>query len=149
MQIKDVFIFEADFDVKRRREGVVVFPTSDIKDPHLQRAMRAIAAHKNVPLAEVEKEINQKIDELSQQAVDSPVLYETINKNSAEQNVFTEFWKAGTPVPGAPEFDNVTFKRLIRRLRVEYDEFFPMRSFIDKRQLVNPVIRIIEDGTPE
>ena len=144
MRFKELTLFEATFDNTRREEGEVVFPSSTIKDPHVQKAIKSIAKQTKTSVKKVTATVEGKLAELEGMAADSPILYETINKNAAEQAVFEIFWKANLQSEGAPEFDNVTFKKLINQLRVEYDEFFPLRSYIDKRKLKDPVIRIIE-----
>ena len=67
--------------------------------------------------------------------------------------MFEIFWKANIKPKGAPVFDNIIFKRLINQLRIDYDEFFPLRSYIDKRTytltgnlIVKPWVQLIGDG---
>lgn len=142
-------LLEAQFDIKRRKEGEVQFPSSTLTDPHVVKLIDIIAKQAKVPPQEVQGYIQTKMNEFSGMAQKSPLLYDTVIQNAAETEAFTLFWKAGLRVPGAPEFNNVIFRKLIKRLRVEYDEFFPLRSFIDRRNLANPVIEITEPGDPK
>ena len=142
MQASD--LFEIGFDFERKEEGQVVFPTSTIDDPYVKNAIKEVAKQTKTSVKEVRATIEKKLEEISGMVADSPILYETINKNAAEQAVFEIFWKANIKPKGAPVFDNIIFKRLINQLRIDYDEFFPLRSYIDKRKLKTPVIRILE-----
>ena len=144
MRINQVLL-EQDFDYSKKELGEVTFPKSDINDPHLQKVIKDIAAQTKSSHKEVQGSVEKKIGEYSGMLDDSPILYETVHNNAAEQAVFDLFWKAGIRSKGAPQFDNVTFKRLINQLRVDYDEFFPLRSYIDKRKLASPVIRVLDD----
>lgn len=141
-------LIEAQFDIKRRKEGEVQFPTSSLTDQHVKDLIDIIAKNAQVPSQEVEQYIQSKIDAFGDMSQKSPLLYETMVKNAAESEAFTLFWEAGHRVPGAPEFSNVVFRKLIQKLRIEYDEFFPLRSYIDRRNLVAPVIEVVknEDG---
>jgi len=148
MRIREI-LPEASFDIKKRGAGQVNFPSSSMGDSFITKTIQAIAQHTKQPVQAVQSEIQGKIDELSQLATDSPVLYETINKNAVEQNVFTKFWKEGVRAEGAPSFDNVTFHKLVRQLRIDYDEFFPLRSYIDKRHVISPVIKLLDSDDTE
>ncbi len=149
MRVKEIILVEAGFDIKRKGEGQVQFPASSMNDGLVRKTIMAIARHTGKPLQEVTAKIQEKIDDLSGIAEKSPILYETVNKNAAEQQAFTQFWKEGVPVRDAPKFSNIIFNKLVRRLRVEYDEFFPLRSYIDRRHLINPVIKVLEPGSAE
>ncbi len=149
MRVKELVLVEADFNIERKAEGQVQFPASSMNDPFVKKTIMAIARHTGRNLEDVTTVIASKIGELEGMANESPILYETVNKNAAEQHAFTMFWEEGVPVKDAPKFSNITFNRLVRRLRIEYDEFFPLRSYIDRRHLVNPIIKVLEPGTPE
>lgn len=146
MQVNEIALFEVNWDIDRRKEGQISFPTSSIDDPHIKKAIQEVANQTKSSPKDVTAAVQKKLDELNGMATDSPILYETINKNAAEQAIFEIFWKADIKPKGAPEFDNIVFKRLINQLRVDYDEFFPLRSYIDKRKLITPVIRLLEEG---
>jgi len=149
MKVKELVLIEADFDIERKAEGQVRFPVSSMNDPFVKKTIMAIARHTGKSLQAVTAEIEEKMNEFSGIAEKSPILYETINKNAAEQQAFTQFWKEGVPVKDTPKFSNITFNKLVRRLRIEYDEFFPLRSYIDRRHLINPIIKVLEPGTAE
>lgn len=138
-------LHEAQFEVKRKKKGEIKFPTSSFKDPFIIKAIKAIAQHApDSNEIDVSKYIAAKVAERQEATKKAPLLYNTMTMNAIEQEVFSLFWKINVPVAGAPKFSNVVFNKLIRMLKVEYDEFFPLRSHIDKRHLTTPVIEVIE-----
>lgn len=140
---------EAQFEVKRRKKGEIQFSTSSFKDPFIVKAIQLIAKTAKVSEQEVMTKLQAGLKERDETLKKAPLLHGTMAKNAVENDVFTMFWELGVQVPGAPQFSNVVFHKLIRMLRVDYDELFPLRSHIDKRHLTTPVIEILDADNPE
>lgn len=143
MRLNEFLLNEARIDSKRRKLGEVKFPASDINDPHIQRATQEILRqHPEVSQQDWDQHVQAKMAEFEFLKQKSPILYETMAQNNAEQTVFTEFWKSGTRIQGAPQFSNKAFYRIVSMLQAEYPELFPLQSYIDKRHLTNPNFHI-------
>lgn len=139
---------EAQFDAKRRKKGDIRFSTSALTDPFIVDAIKAIAQHTSKSEQDIVAYITAQLKERNEVLAKAPLLHGTMTKNAVEDIVFTMFWEAKVPVSGAPQFSNVIFHKIIRQLRVDYDELFPLRSHIDKRHLTTPVIEVLDADNP-
>lgn len=125
------------FEYKKAKLGELKFPSSTLRDPFLQKIVAMCAQAQGKPVQEILAGIEFEIAEMTKTAKLAPVLYHTALQNAAENNVFNVFWK--TPVKvDAPEFNTVTFMKLVRSIRADNDEFLPLRGFLDVRRVANP-----------
>jgi len=136
---------EATFNIQKQAKGTVNFPSSSFTDPHIKKAIQHLSKSSGVSESQIIGSIQRQVDEFHEIADKVPLLYDTIRKNIIEQTLFGEFERLNTSVPGAPKFNNVIFTKLTRILKAEYDEFFPLRGFIDKRYLIHPKISFVEE----
>jgi len=70
-------------------------------------------------------------------AAKAPILYATMKNNVVAGEVFHFFELMNVPT-NAERFTTAMFYRLVRAIRADQDEFFPLASFIDRRRLQNP-----------
>ncbi len=140
-----------------------VLPKSSLTDPHVRAIINHIHKTAKVPVKEIEAEIQKEIDRLTKQAQKSPILFNSMLANAVEGALFRMFQpeelmdaqekllhqKAGTKpiragVPStAPEFNNVDFAALVRRVRVENPTLFPLRNFYNKKPIAAPRIILV------
>ena len=130
------------FDSKRREFGEVKFSATSLDDPHVKKIIDEIASKHNIDKQKLLDEIGKKVKEFDDIAAKSPILYDTIKKNIIEQQVFDMIEKH--PIADkAPKFEVRLFSKLLRFIKIEHDQFFPLRNFIDHKYLYNPVIILV------
>ncbi len=132
-------------------KGKTKFSQTKLTDPHIVKAIKLIVKNtiqnyvdhgvKPVPTPkEMEAKVYAKIAHETKEMEDvkqyAPKIYSTIVANIVESEIFDML--KGTKVEEAPEFSVTTFYKLIRIIKIENDQFFPMRSFIDHKALINP-----------
>lgn len=130
------------FEGRKFQKGKVNFSSSAFADPHIVTAIDEIAKARGVTPQQVQAFIQSKIDEFADVAKVAPILYETINKNIVENEVFHLFAKTPVEVP-SPKFDGQTFNDIVRSIQADHDEFWPLRGFIDRKRLYNPVFTTV------
>ena len=136
------------FNYRRFTPGQVKFSHSSWSDPHIQHIVAAIAKAANITVQDVEAVVNEDINKLNDLANKAPVLYHTVKTNAVENCLWKYFSKADVP-SNAPKFSTTVFFDLLRFIRAEHDEFFPLRGFIDRRRLQNPQYIFVGDGSKE
>ena len=136
------------FDTKRREFGEVKFSETSLDDPHVKKIIDAVVAHSGVKKEDIVKDIEEKLKKFDSIAKKSPILYETIQKNAIEQEIFDLLDKHEI-AKAAPRFSLAIFTKLMRFIKVEHDQFFPLRNFIDHKYLYNPVIILVPSNKPE
>ena len=140
-----------------------VLPKSSLTDPHVRAIINHIHKTAKVPVKEIEAEIQKEIDRLTKQAQKSPILFNSMLANAVEGALFRMFQpeelmdaqeklmhqmagtkpiRAGAPST-APEFNNVDFAALVRRVRVENPTLFPLRNFYNKKPIAAPRIILV------
>jgi hypothetical protein len=141
-------LYEA-FESRRFAPGQVNFKKSSFNDPHIAKVLAFISKSLNKPVSVIINDIQNKAAEFKPMRDKAPILYETIHDNIIESTLFNMFWKEipNRHVPGAPRFSKVVFNNLIRYIKAEHDQFFPLRSFIDPKHLYSPVIHFTQDET--
>ena len=136
------------FDNKRRELGEVKFSETSLKDPHVVKILDQIVKDFGIPRKELEDGIQEKLDKFDEVAKKSPILYDTIRKNAIEQEVFDLMEKHHIG-KDAPRFSVQIFSKLLRFIKAEHDQFFPLRNFIDSKYLYNPVIIMVPSNKKE
>jgi hypothetical protein len=129
---------------KKAAKGTIQFLKSDFTDPHIQQAIKIIAQARGVSEGQVQAHIAEGVKELAQYAAQAPLLYETMLENAVESETFKLFWETEAEIQTAPKFSVMMFNKLMRYITVERDEFFPLRSYIDRRRLQTPIINFNE-----
>ena len=136
------------FDNKRREFGEVKFSETSLDDPHVKKIIDTIVNKYGIKKEELIDGVNARIKEFDDIAKKSPILYDTIKKNIVEQEIFDLIEKHKI-ADSAPRFSVPLFSKLIRFIRVEHDQFFPLRNFIDHKYLYNPVTILVPSNKPE
>jgi hypothetical protein len=134
------------FEQRKFQKGTIQFKSHTINDKHIQDTINIIAKFHGIPASKIVKEIEDKVAKFKEIADKAPLLYGTIVKNTVESEVFQKFQEVkGIDIKGAPKFDATIFWRLIRDIKVEHDQFLPLRSFTDPKRLYEPVILLLPD----
>ena len=124
------------FDTKRREFGEVKFSETSLDDPHVKKIIDAVVAHSGVKKEDIVKDIEEKLKKFDSIAKKSPILYETIQKNAIEKEIFDLLGKHEI-AKAAPRFSFAMFIKLMRFIKVEHDQFFPLRNFIDHKYIIS------------
>lgn len=123
-----------------------------------------------MPINKLTEIINNKIAKMNERAKLVPSLYETMMKNMVESEVFNLMWRgipdespqARTkamlgikpeykPIGTDPvdiKFSDRMFMTLVRYIKAEHDEFFPLRGFVDRRPQMNEDWVILPSSNP-
>lgn len=128
------------FNGRRYQEGQVNFSSHSINDPHIQKIIDEIAQQTGKPKADIIKDIEDKVKEFDGVKAKAPLLYHTIAQNIVENELFNAYDESNSTIKAAPKFNRSIFFKLVRRIKADHDQFFPMRSFLNHKRLYNPVI---------
>lgn len=147
-----------------------VLPTSSLTDPHVRKIIDFIHKTAKVPVADIEEQIQEEIDRLTEQAKRSPLLFNSMLANAVERALFRMFAPPELDNPAeaaareargkkpavrakapstAPEFNAVDFAALVRRIRVENPTLFPLRNFYNKKPIAAPRIVLVPSKDAE
>lgn len=140
-------LYEA-FESRKFEPGQVKFKNHQFTDPHIQQVVDLIAKSEGVTPESIVDQVQKKIEEFKDIAGKAPILYSTIAQNIVEDNVFSRFWEAKQEIniSTAPKYNTTVFLELIRYIKAEHDQFFPLRSFLDPKRLYSPRIYEIPDS---
>lgn len=128
--------------------GGTTFQTSAIGDPHIQRGIALLAQATGKQPAVIQQILEAKVAKNLKSFTKAPMLYETINKNIIESELFNMLEEAGkVEVQNAPVFSVQTFYKLVRHVAAENDEFWPLRGFVDRRPLT-PRFEFVPEDDP-
>lgn len=132
-----------------------VLPTSALSDPHVQKIVKYIHKVTNYSIADIEKQIQEEIDRMNENAKKSHVLFGSMAANAVESALFRMFTPdeladpndisiKGVKSPNAaPEFSRLEFSALIRRIKAENPTLFPLRNFYNKKPIAAPRIVLV------
>lgn len=137
-------IFET-FSTKKAAKGTIKFSSSTWADPHIQKIVRIIASARGVSEQDIINHVESKKAEFDSLKAKAPILYGTISQNIIESELFNIFWETDVDV-GGPKFKGRTFNTLVRAIRADKPQFFPLRSDIDRRTMMPNVIFHSVDG---
>lgn len=145
LRIREAFV------TRKSQTGQVPFNKTTTHDQYFKNICAFLAQVKGVQPADIEKEVltsedYTKVQELAQK---SPLLYKTIAQNIIETALFNVFEKIKEEKPFSPpgaEFSTTTFYKLLRNIRADHDEFFPLRGFIDRRRLFSPKYAFVKNS---
>ena len=136
------------FDNKRREFGEVKFSETSLDDPHVKDIIDKIVNKYGVKKEELIQRVQDKVKEFEDIAKKSPILYDTIKKNIIEQQIF-DLIEEHKIADTAPRFSVPMFSKLIRLIKIEHDQFFPLRNFIDHKYLYKPIVILVPSNKPE
>lgn len=131
------------FENRKREKGEIKFSATKIDDAHVKKIIAEISKTSGVPEADIHARIQKRLVKFDDIAKDAPLLYGTIQQNAIENEVFKlveEASKKGYALNAKEKFNVSTFYKLFRAIKVEHEQFFPLRNFIDHKTLHNPVI---------
>lgn len=147
-KLKMTTINEAVFKSKKAKAGEVVFDTSSHTTPHVKKLIELISAESKIPLKTLEEAMQQEIAETLEQSKKAPLLFHTMVHNAAESAAFQLLMKSKVKIKGGPKFRNVTFQKIIDMIKIEFDQdFFPLKSHVDRKHLKRPVMDIVDEET--
>ena len=132
---------EMSLSQKAKAIGQTSFSKSALTDPHIKKIIAHISKETGKPVKDIEKTINDNVDEFSKLHKLAPVLYHTIVINIIEGEVFKALKKV--PVKNAPKFDVTLFTKLIRLVKQEHKSMFPMKNFYNHETISNPRIILL------
>lgn len=135
-------------EVRKFNQGQVKFSKSTLTDPHVVTIINAIAQARKVTPQEVARYIQSEVDKFADMVKVAPVLYHTIKDNLIEGELFKLLQSAPVETK-AVRFSTVTFFKLVRSIAADHDEFWPLRSYLDKRRLVNPTYQFVDTPTSD
>lgn len=124
------------FQNRKFKTGTVKFPKSDIKDAFIQEMIHKIATASGSTPTAVEESLATEIAEMKEISDKSPLLMSTMAQNAAEQVLFGIFQKTKMDTE-SPTFAKSVFFHLVACIKADHKEFFPLRSFIDRRRWEN------------
>jgi uncharacterized protein YdbL (DUF1318 family) len=133
------------FENRKREKGEIKFSATKLDDAHIKKIIAEISKSSEVPENVILEKIHKRLAEFNDIADKAPLLYSTIQQNAIENEVFKlveEASKKGYGLTGTDKFNVTTFYKLFRAIKVEHEQFFPLRNFIDHKTLHNPVIII-------
>lgn len=150
---------EMAFDNKTAAAGTVGFNNSQLSDPYIQKAIQYISQHSGKSTKDIADIITAQVNKMGDTAKLVPSLYQTMMKNAIESEVFNLMWRGvpedtevakirrmmgmgddRKPVGNDPvdvKFSDRMFMQLVRYIKADHDEFFPLRGFVDRRVQMN------------
>lgn len=128
------------FESRKWHKGEVKFSETKITDPHIQKILKETARITNVPIAEVEQELQKKIDSFKDIAAKAPILYGTILKNIVEDQAFNFVMDHKISSPTCPKFNKTLFFELVYLIKSDHEQFYPLRSFLNHKRLYDAVM---------
>jgi len=141
-------ILEA-FETKKFTKGQVLFSKTKIDDPHIKKAIKIIAEKSGFPESAVKNDIENGIKKFDDIAKIAPVLYNTIKLNIVENETFNLMQKYKTENKHIEKFNFVTFNKLFNYIKIDHDEFFPLRNLFSNKYLHNPRVIMVPSSNPE
>lgn len=128
MRITDILSqLEEAFDTKVKQKGQVPFRTSSVNDPHIVKIVQQVSTETGVPVADLMKEIQENIDKITEIGKYSPMLYDTLILNSAENAAFDLIFRSNKKVNlESTKFDIKIFRELLKLINYENSAFFPL-----------------------
>ncbi len=142
MKLETQQLLEA-FVNKRNELGETKFSATKMTDAHVKEVIKKISKKLGIPETEIITKIESQIKKFDDIAKIAPILYSTIQQNIVENEIFTEFQKHEIEVEKASKFDKDVFMDLFDHIKLEHDQFFPLRNFINHKSLHNPNIVFI------
>jgi hypothetical protein len=131
------------FDITRK--GTVKLKLSSLKDPHIQKMINAIHTHYHIPVADLEKQLLEKLDRYQKLKDISEPLFHAAVDNAIEDAAFDHIEKVMDNPSYKPlrvEFDSKTFNQLIRLIQKDHSQFRNIRNPYKLRSIrnVSPVL---------
>lgn len=150
MKILKTLVNEA-FASKIADKGTIKFSKTTLNDPHVKKVIDHVSKATGVPESKIIDDIKSEEKKYQDIEKKAPILYGTIVQNIIESECFKLLKKleAHQRIEGAPEFRASIFLQLVRLIKSEHDQFFPLRNFIDHKYLKNERIILIPSDKKE
>ena len=133
--------------MRAREMGETPFKKSTLQDRHIQEVLQHASMVTGVPLPDIERAMQKKMAEIEEIKKYSPILYETIAHNAAENAVFDLVSSVRSnvmdPHPSLLKFDEITFLKLARMVQAEHPMFRPLKQPADPIRRVWKVTPIL------
>jgi hypothetical protein len=124
-------------------KGKVAFKRSDISDAYIAKVIQQVSTETGVPYNDLINEMTADIEKFKEVGKYSPLLYDTIIQNYAENSAFKLIWKSKHPVKKENyKLDVGVFKELLRLVQMDHESFFPLRA-PDGLQIINRISPIL------
>jgi hypothetical protein len=121
--------------MRAREMGETPFKKSSLQDPHIQEVIQHASEVTGVPVAIIIRDVKKKMAEIEEIKKYSPILYETIAHNAAENAVFdlvsSVRHNTNRPNPQLVQFDPTTFLKLAQMVQQEHPMFRPLKQPAD------------------
>lgn len=135
-------IIEQQMITRRVAPGVVKFSKLNLQSPELQPMVQAIISSTTITLERLQELVQQQYDKFIKQAEHAPLLVNTVIGQVAENVLFDIIQRYDVELPeAAPKFQKATFFKLLTYITAEQDAFWPLRSYIDRRRILTPIIK--------
>jgi hypothetical protein len=132
------------FEIKRKALGTVPFKQTSLQDPHIQQIISDTSAVTGSSVQEITQYLQKKMAEIEQMKKYSPILYEIAAKNAAETAVFDFIVHSRARAhKHLVSFDPLVFNQLLKLVRRDHRQFFPLRQPGDTSRYVfnfNPIL---------
>lgn len=128
------------FENRKWNKGEVKFSEAKLSDPHIQKILKEAARITNIPLADIEKDVQSKVDNFKDISTKAPILYGTILKNFVENETFNLMQEHKISSPTCPKFNRTIFYQLVYAIKADHEQFYPLRSFMNHKRLYDAVI---------
>ena len=136
-------LFEA-LSNKKVDVGQLKYSKSDWKDPHVVKILKHVSKATGKSVAEVQKEMENSVNEAAKLAKISPLIAATTFMNAVESAAFHMMKDAGDISSHLGkddvEFDEDVFMDLWDLTRANHKQFSPLRDFQTKKYLTNPQV---------
>lgn len=114
----------------RMEKGKVPFRKSSLMDTHIRSVIRDLSTKTGVPAADIEADLQKKMDKFREVGKYSPMLYDTLIQNAAENAAFehiSDSIKLKKLDISDVKFNEITFKKLVAAVQRENPAFFPLK----------------------
>lgn len=137
-------LLDEAFEVKRKALGTVPFKQSSLQDAHIQQIIKDAAAVTGKPVSEIVQAVQKEMKEIAEMQKYSPLLYDIASRNAAESAVFDlVVHSRAVGYKHLVKFEPVVFNELIKLVRRDHRQFFPLRQPGDPSRYVfnfNPIL---------
>jgi hypothetical protein len=109
-----------------------------------------VSSETGVPAAELLKEMSESMDKIAEIGKYSPMLYDTLISNSAENAAFDLIFKSKKPVDyTSTKFNIGVFRELLRLVNYENSAFFPLTAPGEVRRIYSIKPIFVPSNIPE
>jgi hypothetical protein len=121
-------------DIRRKGAGEVPFKNTTLMDRHIQEIVKRVSTQTGVPAELITAEMQKGMEQIAKLKNISPMLYDTLAKNEAENSAFGQIQKS-EKLTQKQHFDVAVFYKLIKMIQEEHAQFFPLRAPGEKKYI--------------